>query len=179
MSFLSNLKMKYTLRVLGVRKLQRQLKDLKLTQMRRILASSMMSGMRPVRDTARRMVPSKFRHVRPHIHIKSMRGKGRYPIRIKVGSAVKMDRARQAAEHRRRNGTRRPGSGVGISGQNWHWPVLGTKRRYTRTGKYTGRMPRMVPNFMNRVWSASQGRFRTALLARGRVLINNLNRRGR
>jgi hypothetical protein len=171
--------MTINLRVLGVKKLLRQLKHLRVSQARRIMASSMMAGARVVRNNARRSVPMKFRHVRPHIHIKQMRGKGRYPVRIKIGSAVRMDKAKQSAEHRRRVGNRPRGSGVGISGQNWHWPVLGTGPRYTKTGAYRGRMPVMQPDFMNRVWSASAGGFRSAMLARGRLMIQNLNRRGR
>lgn len=171
--------MTVNLRVLGVKKLQRQLKHLRVSQARRIMASALLAGARPVRNNARRAVPQKFRHVRPHINIRSLRGKGKYPVRIKVGSAVKMNKAKQATEHRRRVGNRSRGSGVGISGQNWHWPVLGTAKRYTKSGRYTGRMPKMVPDFMAKVWAASQGQFRTALLARGRLLIRNLNRRGR
>lgn len=167
------------LRVLGVKKLQRQLKHLTTSQARRIMASALLAASRPVRDNARRAVPQKFRHVRPHINIRSMRGKGSYPVRIKIGSAVKMNKAKQATEHRRRVGNRPRGSGVGISGQNWHWPVLGTAKRYTKSGRYTGRMPKMVPDFMAKVWASSQGQFRSALLARGRLLIRNLNRRGR
>ena len=56
--------------------------------------------------------------------------------------------------------------GVGIGRGNLHWYLAGTKRRYTRTGVYTGSMRR--PSVVNRAEVTSRSRAQRAMLVRAR-----------
>ena len=48
--------------------------------------------------------------------------------------------------------------GVGISYRNIHWLVLGTQDRYTKKGKYTGRVPPLFKGLMSQAYNSARER---------------------
>lgn len=50
---------------------------------------------------------------------------------------------------------KRGGGGVGLSTQNIHWPILGTKERATKKGVKTGKMPPVLKGLAQQAVSAS------------------------
>lgn len=111
-------------------------KEMTSTDTIRVMNKAMLAAGRIVRDEARKLVPGKWKKIKKGIRARSKKPTGKdggpRSLRIiKVGWQVGRSRDETLEKPR---GSRR---GVGISGNNIHWFVLGTDLRYT--GFYRGR----------------------------------------
>lgn len=108
------------------------------------------------------------------VAVKSRFKKGKRVITAKVGFGVGKKRGKTYPENRK--GNRK--SGVGIDGNNVHWWVAGTGRRWTGTGKgrkrggpvaYRGSMPAMQPKLATIAYAKSKGKVKAEMIKRGAI----------
>lgn len=122
--------------VKGEKYVKELFKEMTSTDTIRTLNTAMMKAGRIVRDEARKQVPGKWKKIKKDIRARSKKPRGedggpKSLKIIKVGWQVGRSRDETKEESRGK------GKGVGISGNNIHWFVLGTKKRFT--GYYRGR----------------------------------------
>ncbi len=103
--------------------------------------------------------------------VKSRFKKGKRVITAKVGFGVGKKKGKTFPVS-----TKARKSGVGIDGNNVHWWVAGTGRRWAGTGKgrkrggrqmYRGSMPAMQPKLASIAYSKSQGKIKAEMIKRG------------
>lgn len=152
----------------GLKQVKSMLRDIKKSRARTITRSALLAGLRVVRNQARKDLPKNLRAARPHIRVRSVKGKGNRRVFAKVGLSVTMNRTEQASAMAAMKPSRPKHRGVGIAGPNFHWATEGTKKRYKKNGQYTGVMPKLVPEYMKRVWRKCKGRARAAIISRAR-----------
>lgn len=128
---------KATFRLLtGDKEIDRRLARIQKTGTANKIARSALSASANVYARAmRKEVPSKDKDVKKAIG-SSVKVKGKF-VTAKAGAAV----GRKAGSDPKDRDSKRPG--VGIAAANIHWYILGTKKRKTKSGKSTGRMPEM------------------------------------
>ena len=106
------------------------------------------------------------------VAVKSKFKKGKKRITAKVGFGVGKKRGKTYPVNRK--GNRK--SGVGIDGNNVHWWVAGTDRRWTGAGKgrkrggrqmYRGSMPAMQPGLATIAYAKSKGKVKAEMIRRG------------
>lgn len=81
-----------------------------------------------------------------------------------VGNAAKASKKRETVDLGKGTNTKiRRVSGVGISGRNIHWALLGTESRTTDAGKSTGAMPPQVPGLIKDATTAAMPEVKAAI----------------
>ena len=141
--------------VKGEKYVKELFKEMTSTDTIRTLHTAMMKAGRIVRDEARKQVPGKWKKIKKDIRARSKKPRGedggpKSLKIIKVGWQV--GRSRDETKEKPRG----KGRGVGISGNNIHWFVLGTDLRFT--GFYRGRRtsgPVRYTGRINEGWGAN------------------------
>lgn len=80
---------------------------------------------------------------------KKKRGAGKGQFEAKGGFAVGKKKKATAERPAKKRGK-------GISTNNIHWPVLGTKKRQTKAGKNTGEMPQLLGEVTDQAYAQSK-----------------------
>ena len=128
----------------GVEELDKKLAQLKLgaankiarpalTKAARLLLKKMKAGVPPDKKDMKRALG---------MVVDAKGGKSKNQQRAKVGAAVGKASKSEAKRSGKNSG------GVGISGQNIHWFLLGTQKRTTDSGKNTVTMPPQLPGLV-------------------------------
>lgn len=146
----------------GVEDLVKLLSELKNKGAARIVKASIRAGLNEVAKQMRRDVAPEAKAARPAIRQKL---RGRKIIRAKVGVHVgkKRDKFPEPIRSKR--------SGKGISGQNLHWWVAGTKQRRTTRGQDRGRMPAQQPRLAIMAYQKSRGVTFSAMRRRAEIQV--------
>lgn len=161
----------------GLQQVQELIKDMTKSQGKKIMRASLLAGARVIRNKARSRLPAQFKEAKRDIRIKNQKAKPTAPVRVKIGFAVKMTKVQQKAQHDKIHATRPKGRGVGISGANIHWAVLGTKERRHKSGKSVGAMPEVIPDFMSKAVASCRGQTYGAMLRAARKAVKKIEAR--
>lgn len=132
--------------------LRKRILEFKGPKLRRIIKAGLRKEGQETVKILKRNIPSKFKQARKGIGYSFGRRGARFTLNsiLKVGVKVGKKTAYTEALGVIRRAQRKASGkkGVGIGGENLHWPILGTKPRFTKAGHYTGRMPSMMPDFV-------------------------------
>lgn len=119
----------------GDKLLDRKLQRLERRAANKIASNAIRGGLRIIVKAIKKEIPSSAKSARKAIGSRFERGKPGKPAAAKAGAGVGI----------KRTGVRPKSSksgGVGISGSNIHWYILGTEGRTQKTtDRYTGVMP--------------------------------------
>lgn len=148
---------------------QRIVKRLTETEIKRAADSANLQGLKVIRDTAKNRLPRGYKRLRRGIRYTRTNRSGRKLKRVpkhgqlyyKVGVGVGVKPSAKVGVQKNRGKKK----GVGISAKNAHWPMLGTENRWTKRGRFTGRMPvqKNFAGFMAATLRASRGGYRKAV----------------
>lgn len=172
--------------ITGVKELDKALRALAESKIKKVARSAISKAMRVIAKEIKKQIPPKYKGLKKAIgsrFAKPKTGNQKHITMARAGAAVGITKAKQkkAAEQEksRRQGAKKPG--VGLSANNIHWAILGTKDRRTgektfrRKGgnvkkptgnavKPTGRMPAILRGIVKRGFGAAEGAATTALL---------------
>jgi len=154
----------------GVEELDKKLAELKtgaankiarpvLSKGARVLLKKMKAGVPPDKKSAKRALG---------MVVDTKGGKSRNQQRAKVGASVGKASKAEAKRSGKNSG------GVGISGQNIHWSILGTKKRATSSGKNTGSMPPILPDLVKNATTAAKSEMLSEMVAEGQKRLAQL-----
>ena len=127
-----------------------------------IMMSALRGGLNVVAQQIRKQLNSPVEHIRKTVGITVKRNR-RGRITAKVGFRVGKKKDLQAVRSGRNKG------GVGISGQNVHWWILGAglksppRKRRTMNNASTGIMRPQQPGVVRDAWARSQNKVMTAM----------------
>jgi len=140
--------------VTGDKKLDENLRALGEKGMNRVARSSIGKGLTVIKKAIQRAVPPiakgaaqghQTKSIRDAIGTSIKKSKINGQLQAKAGAAVGKKRKVvlevAAARAFSRKGLGNDIGGVGVSANNVHWYILGTRPRYTKNGAYRGRMP--------------------------------------
>lgn len=133
----------------GLKPLQKRLDALKKGSRESIERSAVRAGLNVIGSGIKKGLSTTVKHVRPSV--KSRFKRGRVRIVAKVGFGVGPRNKKQTKTRDRKDR-----GGVGISANNIHWWLLGTKQRSTKSGKNTGIMPAQQPGMVPRAYAANK-----------------------
>lgn len=159
-----------TVEIVGIETLIRRMEALKQTGKVSVMRSAIRGGLNAVGKQMKADLDPKAKQGK--VAVKSKFKKGKKRITAKVGFGVGKKRGKTYPVNRK--GNRK--AGVGIDGNNVHWWVAGTGRRWTGTGKgrkrggrqmYRGAMPAMQPNLATIAYAKSKGKVKAEMIKRG------------
>lgn len=127
----------------------------------RIARAAIRGAMNVQGRAIRKQTSKKVANVR--VAVKGRLIKKRGEVAGKVGFGVGKKGTRRSGE---KEGPRPAGRGVGISGRNIYWWVLGTSSRSTRAHA-TGRMPAMQPGLAAIAYAQAAGKINAEMIKRG------------
>lgn len=156
----------------GVKELDKALKELADSKIKKVTRSAVGKSLRVLAKGIKKKVPPKFKGLKKAIGSRFSKAKGgiaRGQVQAKVGIGVGMPRFRkvkgQWVRNKKYSSGKHSSRGVGISAQNAHWFILGTKDRIQKeTRKSTGRMPPQVVNLVQDGVAASESAAMSVLL---------------
>jgi len=128
-----------------------------------VLKAAVKSGLTVVAQEMRKQIPASMVNARRAINGRVKGSGSRLVAKVGVGVGKKSNRAlKERAANR---------PGVGISGNNLHWWVIGTAGRRTKSGAWRGAMPAMRPGLAKNALATSRGRAiaKMAMTARKRM----------
>lgn len=185
----------------GVKDLDKALKELAGSKVKKIARSAISKGMRVLAKAIKQQIPPKYKSAKKAIGSRFSKAKGgesKGQVQAKVGAAVGMPKFRKKKgaweKNKQHVASKHSGSGVGISAANIHWAILGTSERKTgsRTRKTrkgvlkskptgnpvrsTGRMPAILAGIVKRGIAAGESAAITSILDRLRKGIQEANR---
>ena len=137
-----------------IRAIKAGLMEFRKTVQTKVLRRAMSKGLTIVRKGVRKRIPAKYKDARRSIG-SSLSKNLREAITIgRVGTGVGMKRKRQdsvnqslkKSRFKRKDKKKQKIRGVGISPNNIHWFILGTKGRTHKGGKSTGAMDPVFPD---------------------------------
>ena len=145
--------------ITGDKALDRKLRQLRDKMQTKIKKAAVKSALLIGAKHIKKEVPSRFKNVRKSVGVRVGKDK-QYVLGAKVGFRVgrKASKESKAAAVAARGA----GKGVGISGQNFHWWILGAGykvggvRQWKEGGKSTGAMPVQDGEIVPRGWAAAQ-----------------------
>jgi len=156
--------------ITGVEELDRRLAQLKIGAANKIARPALLKGARLLLRKMKNAVPPDKTYIKRALGI-VVNAKGGEQ-RAKVGAAV----GKAAKVAPKRSGDNR--GGVGISGRNIHWALLGTAKRAKKsTGASTGAMPPQVPGLVRGVAASSDAQVKAAIAQEGRERLARLARK--
>lgn len=143
----------------GEKILQKKLAELPEKVQKKVALAALRAGMTVRAREIRKLIPGHLKHIRKAIGARVMMNKkSKGALVAKVGGAVGMPKSKQQAVHAVASREHRQGlkrhkhgriaglslkPGEGISANNIHWWLAGTKERTQKTtGRRTGRMPK-------------------------------------
>jgi hypothetical protein len=175
--------MKASFSLLGAEEISAQFADLRSNKIKQLMRVTLGAGLNAIGQQMKQELDPKVaeagRHVGTRITIWGTR-----ITRAKVGFGVGK-RKNKTTWRRKRSG---PG-GVGISGRNVHWWILGTQKRYRgglmrkrikearEQSPTTGIMPAMQPNLAQTAYSKVSGKLLTIMTRAGRKYLDAMARR--
>lgn len=140
--------------VLGIAALANKLDYLERKSRVAIARSAIRGGMNVVAKQMKKDLDPRVKEAGKAIKGRFKSGKKLLILSAKVGFVVGRRNKKQRSTIERPKG--RPG--VGISGNNVHWWVAGTKHRTTKRGASRGVMPAMQPGLARKAFLKSRGR---------------------
>lgn len=153
--------------LVGIDDLDAKLADLQLSAANKIVRPALTKGARYLVKKIKSRVPPKKKDAKRAIGfvVDAKGGKSKNQQRAKVGAGV----GKAFKSIPKRSG--KNSGGVGISGRNIHWFILGTKERVRDTdGRSTGAMPPVLSGIVKQATaqesSAYQSIVRTEVMAR-------------
>lgn len=126
--------------ITGDKELDAKLESLKVGAANKIARPAMMKAARLLLKKIKADVPANYKNLKRAMGMAVDQKGGRFKDeqRAKVGAAV----GKASKSEVKRSGRNK--GGVGISGSNIHWLLLGTGPRTTKAGKSTGQMPKSL-----------------------------------
>lgn len=146
----------------GALVITRRLDYMSMKGQRSIAASMIRAGLNVTAKQIRKDTDTKAKDARKTVKGRFKKGRKQFVLDAKVGFRVgkkahaKVLRPRKAGK-----------GGVGISGQNIHWWVAGTKGRKTQRNADRGRMPAMQPGLARIAYAKSAGNIKAEMIKRG------------
>lgn len=163
-----------SLRTTGFDDLDRFLLTLEHKIARKIVRASMGAMLTVCRKNLRRRItqtsgisPQLKRALRGLVGSRFARTRGRDQASAKFGFAVGMKTKSKRAAGKRSGKSR---SGVGVSAANAHWFILGTAHRFTKAGRYSGRL--LAVRVVRRAAIASRAEAHAAATAKGAATLS-------
>ena len=159
-----------TVEIVGIETLIRRMEILKQNGRVSVMRSAIRGGLNAIGKQMKADLDPKAKQGK--VAVKSKFKKGKKTITAKVGFGVGKKRGKTYPTNRK--GNRK--AGVGIDGNNVHWWVAGTGRRWTGTGKgrkrggpvmYRGEMPAMQPKLATIAYAKSKGKVKAEMIKRG------------
>lgn len=136
----------------GDKELDAKLAELKIGAANKIARPALTKAARHLLKAMKGRVPPDKKYIKRALGlvVDAKGGKSRNQQRAKVGAAV----GKAAKVESKRSGKNT--GGVGISGANIHWALLGTESRTTDSGKKTGAMPAQLPGLVRDATTAAR-----------------------
>lgn len=160
------IKIQFVFNATQLRSIMLKIDQFKGPKLRRIVKSGLRKEAQEAVKILKREIPAKFKQARKGIGYSFGRKGQRFTANstVKVGpkSGKKVSYTEALGAIRRAERKASGKKGVGIGGENLHWPILGTKPRFTKTGHYTGRMRSTMPAFVIKNVSANKSILATA-----------------
>lgn len=136
--------------VTGIKELDARLKSLDEKVQRKLGKRAVSAALRVLAKSIKAQVPPSNKSVRKAINSRFSKTKGganRGLTEAKVGAGVGKQKKPEGRGKR---------PGVGISGNNVHWWILGTQERQTKAGHLTGAMPAIGLNIVKDGFKAGE-----------------------
>lgn len=118
--------------VTGVKELDKQLKKLDRKTNNKVARAALSKGASVGAKAVKKEIPSLQKSARKAIGHSTKKRSGAVTV-AQFGTTGKRTASTKKAKS--------PSGGVGISKYNIHWYLMGTKDRYHKNGRFTGRMP--------------------------------------
>lgn len=157
----------------GVKELDRALMSLGESKIKRVTRSAVGKSLRVLAKGIKQKVPPQFKGIKKAIGSRFNKAKGgaaKGQVQAKVGVGVGMPRFKKSKDGTWVKSTKfssgdRKSGGVGISAQNAHWFILGTKDRVQKTThKSTGRMSPQVSRIVKDGVAAAESKAMSVLI---------------
>ena len=171
--------------IYGDKKLDRKLKELKTKAADRIAFAGVRKSVQVLAKFIKKDVPSRFKNARKGVGWRATKGRKASKYRkndvapqSKAGVGVGVNAKKRGALKKDLAKTKRTGKpGVGIGYNNFHWWVIGTNNRVTRTGRSTGSTRAMMDGFAMNAAKKARSAIRTAMAKEvSRQLIKEVSR---
>jgi hypothetical protein len=152
------------IQIFGARQLERKLRHIADQGGKSVARAAMTGSVAPLKKAIRRGVNSSTasqamkRSVRATIgsSVKKQLS-GSYGAKAGFGVGKPSKAKREKAKTRSQQGKAGEKRGVGLSSQNVHWFVLGTKERYTKSGRRTGKLKAELAGLIPVATNAARG----------------------
>jgi len=160
----------------GLDTLLKRLESLKKTGKVAVLRSAIRGGLNVIGKQMKQDLDPKAKQGKTAVKSRFKKGKTKITALVGFGVGKKSKKAPKVVN---RKGNRK--AGVGISAQNVHWWVAGTKKRSTGfiRGKATGKpimdrgeMPAMQPRLARIAYAKSKGQINAEMINRGALQLN-------
>lgn len=134
----------------------------------KVLAAMIRAQMSPIQKQMKSDVDRKVKEGRKGVRSRFKNQKKNNIITAKVGFGVGK-KSKKAPAKINRKGNK--AGGVGISAQNIHWWVAGTKQRQTKRNANRGSMPSMQPGLAAIAATKSRGKQNAEMIKRGALAL--------
>lgn len=152
----------------GLDSILRALSTLETKGAGRVLTAMIRGQMAPIQKQMKSDVNRKVKEGRKGVRSRFKNKKKKNEITAKVGFGVGKKSKKAPAKINRKGGRR---GGVGISAQNIHWWVAGTKQRQTKRNANRGSMPSMQPGLAAIAATKSAGKQNAEMIKRGALAL--------
>jgi hypothetical protein len=150
----------------GTKALRKAIKQIEAKVRQKVIEQSLRKALRVSRRAIRGAVPVSQKYAKHLVGLFVGTPKGGKVWQAKAGLGVgkATEKKRKAQRTGRNTYTTRKGEtknrGVGIAAANIHWAVLGTRDRNSKKpDRYTGSMPKLIPDAVINGWKGSQAEF--------------------
>ncbi len=151
----------------GLDQILRKLTALETKGADKVLSAMIRGQMKPIEQQMKKDVDSQVKEGRKGVRSRFKHKKKKNFITAKVGFGV--GKKKKNAPKFVRKGNKR--GGVGISAQNIHWWVAGTKNRQTKRNIVRGSMPAMQPGLAAIAATKSRGKQNAEMIKRGALAL--------
>lgn len=152
----------------GLDQLLRKLDQLSAKSADKVLSAMIRGQMKPIEQQMKKDVWTQVKEGRKGVRSRFKNKKKRNEITAKVGFGVGKKKKNAPKIVNRKGGKR---GGVGISAQNIHWWVAGTKTRQTKRNADRGAMPSMQPGLAAIAATKSRGKQNAEMIKRGALAL--------
>tara|TARA_R110000868_G_scaffold25944_1_gene100513 strand:- start:3329 stop:3841 length:513 start_codon:yes stop_codon:yes gene_type:complete len=151
----------------GLDQINRKLSHLEAKSADKVLSAMIRGQMKPIEHQMKKDVDSQVKEGRKGVRSRFKNKKKKNFITAKVGFGV--GKKQKAGRTLKLKGNRREGQG--ISAQNIHWWVAGTKTRQTKRNVDRGAMPSMQPGLAAIAATKSRGKQNAEMIKRGALAL--------
>lgn len=152
----------------GLDQILRKLSHLEAKSADKVLSAMIRGQMKPIEQQMKKDVDAKVKEGRKGVRSRFKNKKKKNWIQAKVGFGVGKQKKNAPKKVNRKSGKQ---GGVGISAQNIHWWVAGTKRRQTKRNADRGSMPSMQPGLAAIAATKSRGKQNAEMIKRGALAL--------